>query len=247
MFFFTVSRRQVLRRAALLFLFALLVGTTALFSSDPRFASVTGESDLPLTRAATTENRVALTFDATWGQEELARILTVLESQQVPATFFVGGTFLTLNGETIKGLASKGHEVGTLGQRIIDLSTKPEAEVTSNLLASQSTLQKILGGPVRYFRPPQGQATPSVVRAAREANLVAVTHSLDSEDHLGLKAPAIVQRVVKSATKGDIIRLSASDWSKETAKALPGIISGLQKKGFKLVRLSELVPQEGTP
>ncbi|HYF80108.1 MAG TPA: hypothetical protein VD973_23600, partial [Symbiobacteriaceae bacterium] len=59
--------------------------------------------------------------------------------------------------------------------------------------------------------------------------------------------PRIVDRVVKRARKGDIIRLSASDWSPETAKALPAIIKGLQDRGLQMVKISELVPNKIDP
>lgn len=230
---------------------AALVATMLLAASagcgGARLTMLTAKDDRPLTRAETPENRVALTFDVTWEKRELGKILSILQTSEVKATFFVGGTFLGLHGDVVRQMGDQGHEVGTLGQKIVNLSQLPEAEVTSNLLASQSALSKMLGGPVRYFRPPQGDATPEIVVAARQANLTTVTHSLDSEDHLGLKAPRITERVVKRARKGDIIRLSASDWSPETARALPGIIKGLREKGLQMVKLSDLMPQEMKP
>jgi peptidoglycan/xylan/chitin deacetylase (PgdA/CDA1 family) len=243
MFIITLTRRQVLRRTIYLFGLALLIAFTSWAGSRAHFAWVPG-ADQPLTRADSPDNRLALTFDVTWGEKELTAIRGVLAGSGVKATFFVGGTFLGNHPTAVRQLAAEGHEIGTLGQKIIDLSALPENEVTSNLLASQSALAKMLGGPVRYFRPPQGPATPSVVTAARAANLITVTSSLDAEDYKGLKAEQIADRVLKSAQKGDIVLLSASDWSPETTKALPAIIKGLQERGFKLVRVSELVPQE---
>lgn len=243
MFIITLTRKQLLRRCAWLLSLAMLATVTWAAGGGAR--SVWQPSaDAPLTRADSPDDRVALTFDVTWGEQELGNILTVLDAQGVKSTFFVGGTFLSLHGKVVRKLAASGHELGTLGQKIVDLSLLPENEVASTLQASQSSLAKLLGGPVRYFRPPQGPATPEVVRGARTANLIAVTHSLDSEDYLGLKAQAIVDRVVKRAGRGDIIRLSASDWAPETAKALPAIIKGLQDRGFKLVKLSELMPEK---
>jgi peptidoglycan-N-acetylglucosamine deacetylase len=243
MYMITVTRREIYRRLAFLLAFALVAGATLWGTSGARTALAPGD-DKPLTRAESPDDRVALTFDVTWGTGELAKILASLEAERVKATFFVGGTFLSLHGESVRQLGARGHEVGTLGQKIINLSTVPEQEVTSNLLASQSNLAKLLGGPVRYFRPPQGPATPAVVSAARAANLVTVTHSLDSMDHHGEKADAIAKRVVRQARRGDIILLSASDWSPETAKALPLILKGLKDRGFKLVPIGDLVPQE---
>lgn len=237
-----MPRNRMAAAITMVLLLALTAGCGA-----ARLTMMTPAADRPLTRADTPENRVALTFDVTWEKTELGKILAILQTNNVKATFFVGGTFLGLHGDVVRQMGEQGHEVGTLGQKIVNLSQLPELEVTSNLLASQSALAKMLGGPVRYFRPPQGDATPAIVAAARAANLTTVTHSLDSDDHLGLKAPRIVDRVVKRARKGDIIRLSASDWSPETAKALPAIIKGLQDRGLQMVKISELVPTKIDP
>lgn len=233
------TRRARLRTFAAVLL-VLLAALAVLPGGAPAARAAPDASDRPLTRAQTSDDRVALTFDVTWQENELAKIMATLDAAGVKATFFVGGTFVALYGENVRTMVAKGHEVGTLGQRVVDLSGQSEQEVSTNLLASQSALGKLLGGPVRYFRPPMGAATPAMVRGARTAGLVTVMHSLDSEDYSGISAGEIVRSVVKRARKGDIIRLTASDWCKETTVALPGIIQGLQARRYKLVRLSEL-------
>jgi peptidoglycan/xylan/chitin deacetylase (PgdA/CDA1 family) len=232
----------LLRKGTVL-LVALLSLVTLAYLRGPAVSQVTADpADLPLTRADSPDDRVALTFDVTWQRQELTRILDILDEADVKATFFVGGTFLHLHPNMVKEIARRGHEVGTLGQRMQDLSTLSENELVANLLGSQSALAKILGGPVRYFRPPYGPATPELVKAARQAKLVTVTYSLDSEDSLDRTADQIARRVVRGARRGDIIRLSASDWSKHTAEALPIIIEGLRERNMQMVRISDLVP-----
>lgn len=239
---YVLDRAWLMRKGTVLFIVVLSLLTLGLLNG-PAFREATADlSDRPLTRADSPDDRVALTFDVTWQKEELTKILAILDSHKVKATFFVGGTFLHLYPDMVKEIARRGHEVGTLGQKMQDLSGIPETEIISNLLGSQSALAKTLGGPVRYFRPPYGPANPDLVRAARQAKLVTVTYSLDGQDYLERTAEQITRRVVRGAHRGDIIRLTASDWSKETAKALPGIITGLKEKKMQLVRLSDLVP-----
>ncbi len=247
MFIVTITKRQIIRKLGFLAAFLVLALLTMSGGRSALFTTAEVGADRPLTRAASPDDRLALTFDVTWGDKELAKILNILDRHGVKATFFVGGTFLNEHGDLVKQIAARGHEVGTLGQLIVNLSERSEQEVITNLRASQSQLSKILGGPVRYFRPPQGPATRELVRAARQADLITVTFSLDSEDHMRLRASQIVRRVVRGARKGDIILLSASDWSPETTKALPEILRGLQDRGFRMVTISDLVPQEDGP
>lgn len=240
--FYVLDRAWLMRKGTVLviMLLALLVLS---FLRSPEFRAATADpAEAPLTRADSPDDRVALTFDVTWQKQELTKILQILDAHQVKATFFVGGTFLHLYPDMVKEIARRGHEVGTLGQKMQDLTGMPETEIISNLLGSQSALAKTLGGPVRYFRPPYGPAGPEIVRAAREAKLVTVTWSLDAQDYLERTPEQIVQRVLRGARRGDIIRLTASDWSKETARALPVILTGLKQKKIQMVRLSDLVP-----
>lgn len=223
-----------------LFACLALLGTLLMTGcASSRLTSATDEGR-PLTRAPIEAPKVALTFDVTWGDVELRKILAILQQERVRATFFVGGTFMNTQAELIRYLAKQGHEIGTLGQRIVDLSGLPEAEIKETLLASQSVLTKTLGGPVRYFRPPQGGAPPELVRAAKAAGLITVTHSLDSADYEERHAESIARRVTREAVKGDIIHLTASDFSPETTKALPAILAGLKAKGLQPVTIGEL-------
>jgi peptidoglycan/xylan/chitin deacetylase (PgdA/CDA1 family) len=218
----------------------LLLGALLITGCTPGRATTATTDDLPLTRAPIQAPKVALTFDVTWGDVELRKILAILQQHGAKATFFVGGTFMNAQAPLIRQIAAQGHEIGTLGQRIINLATLPETEVRENLLASQSVLNKTLGGTVRYFRPPQGGAPPELVRAARAAGLITVTHSLDSADYEERQAASIARRVTKQAVKGDIIHLTASDFSPETTKALPAILAGLKAKGLEPVTISQL-------
>ena len=64
--------------------------------------------------------------------------------------------------------------------------------------------------------------------------------SIDSQDW---KNPG-VQQIIKNTSKvkkGDIILLHASDSAKQTAVALPEIIRTINKKGLKLMTLSEMI------
>ena len=160
-----IDRAWLVRRGVVVATLCLALFTIS-FLRSPAFqptAATAWQADRPLTRADSPDDRVALTFDVTWQKQELAKILDILDQAGVKATFFVGGTFLQLYPDMVKEIARRGHEVGTLGQQIRDLSGMPENEIVSNLLGSQSALAKILGGPVRYFRPPSGKAPPEVL------------------------------------------------------------------------------------
>lgn len=51
----------------------------------------------------------------------------------------------------------------------------------------------------------------------------------------------IIPRVLKRVHPGDIILMHASDSSRQTEAALPYIIEGLRKRGYKFVKVSTMV------
>ena len=59
---------------------------------DPLILSVTSRGRLvPIYDVKTTQKRVAISFDATWGTELTDEILAILDSHGVKTTFFLAG------------------------------------------------------------------------------------------------------------------------------------------------------------
>lgn len=195
-----------------------------------------------LRRADSPDDRVALSFDVTWGETQFRRICEVLEAKGVRATFFAGGNWVANHPREIRRLVASGHEVGTLGLRIVPLQQVPPGQLTAQLMHAQDMLEQVLGRPVRLFRPPLDvRPDEAALTAAETAGLLTVTYSLDLRDQ-ALRGPKLVRQLIRRARRGDIIRLVASDFAPATAAALPQLIDGLQARGFRLVTVGELLP-----
>jgi len=92
------------------------------------------------------ENRVA---------KNTQKVLEILESYHVKATFFVLGYIAEKEPEIVKTIAKEGHEIATHGhfhQRIFDLT--PE-EFEEDLRRSKETLEEIISEPIFGFRAPE--------------------------------------------------------------------------------------------
>ena len=78
-------------------------------SSLPAWAAQTG----PLCRVDTKgEKKIAITFE-TLGEGDTENLLTLLEDNQVHATFFLEGRWVIRYPEETKAIAAAGHEIGT--------------------------------------------------------------------------------------------------------------------------------------
>lgn len=184
---------------------------------------------------------VCLTFDISWGEKTLPLVLKVLEEQQTPATFFLSGPWAVKHPDAVKAIYDQGHEIASHGDRHLNLSQYPKETVRENITKAHRDLLSVVERVAPFFRPPNGDYDDLVIDTARELGFETVIWSVDSLDWKNPGPGYMVDRVLERAFPGAIILCHASDSSREIHLALPGIISGLRKKGFRLVTLSQLV------
>ena len=67
---------------------------------------------VPVYSVETTENKVALTFDCAWGADKTRSIMDAIENAGYKCTFFVTGFWVDANGELVKEIVSRGHQIG---------------------------------------------------------------------------------------------------------------------------------------
>lgn len=189
---------------------------------------------------------VCLTFDISWGEKTLPLVLTVLEQQQVPATFFLSGPWAVRHVEYVKIIDEQGHEIASHGDRHLNLSQYPKEIVKENINKAHQDLLTVVDRVAPFFRPPNGDYDDLVIDTARELGFETVIWSVDSLDWKNPGPSYMIERVLKRVFPGAIILCHASDSSHEIHLALPEIITGLRKKGYRLVTLSQLV-EGGSP
>jgi len=188
---------------------------------------------------------VCLTFDISWGEKTLPLVLKVLEQHQVPATFFLSGPWAVRHEGYVKSIAEQGHEIASHGDRHLNLSQYPKEVVKENIYKAHQDLLSVVDRVVPFFRPPNGDYDDLVIDTARELGFETVIWSVDSLDWKNPGPGYMVDRVIRRTFPGAIVLCHASDSSQEIHIALPGIITGLRKKGYRLVTLSQLV-EEGS-
>lgn len=215
-----------------------------------------GRRDLPL---------VALTFDSnlTVGMErELDQhrvvsfdnvgVIDELDQMQVPATFFLTGLWIERYRDTARRLAndplfeiaSHSYAHRAFAPHCYDLGpVLPDALQVADIEHSEAVLHGLTARPTPYFRFPGGCYTPAALRAASTAAVLVVQYDLPSGDAFGHSVRAIVANVLNSARDGSIIvmHITGGNTAPLTADALPSIVTGLRARGFRLVRVSDLL------
>ena len=68
--------------------------------------------ELPIYCVQTNSPKVAISFDAAWGNEDTAELLSILDQYQVKTTFFMTGGWVESFPDDVKAIAEAGHDLG---------------------------------------------------------------------------------------------------------------------------------------
>lgn len=182
---------------------------------------------------------VYLSFDDGPDPEITPKILEILESENIKAAFFVIGNKVELYPGIVKELHEKGHLIAnhtySHSNKIAMLSKE---KLMNDINKCSAAIEKAIGKPSLYFRPPYGITTPRYRSVLNQLKLTSFGWTLRSFDTLMKSKEQLINRVARLISPGSIILLH--DNRKVTLEALPGIISHCKKNGIKIASFAEL-------
>ena len=139
-----------------------------------------GGRELPIYCVDTQERKIALSFDAAWGNEDTEQILDILEKYGVKATFFMTGGWVEEYPEDVKRIYEAGHELGNHSENHRHMSQLSEEEQKEELMQVHDKVKAITGVDMCVFRPPYGDYDDSVVITALECGYYPIQWSVDT-------------------------------------------------------------------
>lgn len=180
------------------------------------------------------DRRVALTFDDGPSVKYTPKILHILKHFGIHATFFEEGKHVHGRDSLMADILASGDEIGNHSYH------HPEYPGYGELASTNRKIEQATGFKPCLFRPPYGLVDGSVTSAARRTGLEIVQWSLDSLDDKHPGVGAIESNVLSQAQPGSIILMHDGGHHPQTVRALPGIIRGLEDRGFGFTTVTEL-------
>ena len=110
--------------------------------------------DLPIYSVNTDENKVALSFDVAWGNDDTQTILEILAKHDVKATFFITGEWIGKYPEDVKKFVAAGHDVGNHGENHKQMSRLSEQQCKDEIMKAHNRIKELTGIEMDLFRPP---------------------------------------------------------------------------------------------
>jgi peptidoglycan/xylan/chitin deacetylase (PgdA/CDA1 family) len=204
---------------------------------------------------ATSSKRIALTFDDGPYGTSTARILDILESEHVPATFFLIGKNVELHPEQVVREIVDGDVIGNHSyshSKLLPVMTANK--LREDISHGQNVIVKAIGseaqtmGVPHLFRPPYSRTSPGMIREITSEGYIFAGWNIDPRDWNNSNSPeSVITNVLTSAKPDGIVIMHdghevGTNYSRaNTIAALPIIIESLKKEGYTFVTIDKIL------
>lgn len=234
--YFIITKKQIALALAV-----LICATAAIITSVSAFAG--SNRKLPIYCVDTPDKKIAISFDAAWGNDDTHTLIEILKEYNVPATFFVVGAWVDKYPESVKELADAGHRIQNHSNTHPYMTQLSTAQMADELTACNEKIKAITGVSPTLFRPPYGDYDNAVIETVNGINMYPIQWSVDSLDWKeNTTADSIYDRVTSKVTNGSIV-LFHND-AEHTPEALPNILKTLKDEGYEFVFIDDLIMKE---
>lgn len=220
-------------------LMAIHLGDTAILTN-----STYGDRELPIYSVSTEEKKIALSFDAAWGDEDFNKIMEILDKHNVKTTFFMTGEWVEKYPNCVKTLVEKGHDLGNHSTTHPDMTTLSKEKQREQIMNVHNIVKELTGYEMDLFRPPYGAYNNEVIRTCYEVGYYPIQWDVDSLDWKDLTASEIINKVCNHKTLDCGSIILCHNGAKHTAEALDEMITNLKNQGYEIVPISELIIRE---
>jgi polysaccharide deacetylase family sporulation protein PdaB len=220
-----------------LFLFAAGVGILGL--QDIQEIQVAGEKEVVIFRGNTQNKSIALTFNVDWGENEIPKLLKILEDNNIKATFYLSGKWVEKFPHLAKEILEKNHEIGNHSYSHPHVDNLSMEKNISEIKKAEEIINENTGYKTTLYAPPYGEKKQHVIKAAAETGYITVYWTIDTIDwDKSRSQQMIMDTVINKAQNGAIVLMHPVP---NTAAILPNIIDKLKNMGFDFKTVSEII------
>ncbi len=197
-----------------------------------------------ISHVSTPDSVVALTFDDGPEPVYTEEILKILNEKGIRATFFVIGKEAEKNMNEARLIVKEGNELGNHSWSHKRMVLKSMGFIGREIEQTDQVIREAGYKGEICFRPPYGKKLLLLpwYLSRHDRKTIMWDSEPESYPEIAKSAKKISEYVLSKAHPGSIILLHAMYKSRaETRKALPVIIDGLKKQGYRFVTVSQLI------
>lgn len=236
----TLTKKSLICFLACVLVVAIMI-TIGTSTASQVIETSSGKRIIPIYYVDTKDKVCSISFDAAWGNEQTSELLDILDTYNVRTTFFLVGSWVEKFPESVEEISARGHDIGNHSDTHAHMTQLSRSEQLSEIENCNNRIHEITKKDVTLFRPPYGEYDNSVVESCNNAKMHCVQWNIDSLDWKDPSPQDMVSRIENNLCPGSIILLH--NGAKNTPQALPEIIEAIHAKGYKIVPISELIPE----
>jgi len=188
------------------------------------------------------EKKVYLTFDAGYCNENVERIVQILEKRNVNAAFFVLEHFVSSQPELCKRMAKSNILICNHTMSHKNVSQISQEELKDQICSLEEVYESATGLKMeRFFRPPEGSFSEESLRVIKGLGYKTVFWSVayaDWDNSNQASADEAMEKIMSRVHNGAVILLHPT--SKTNAEILDSLITRLEEQGYSFGSLKEL-------
>jgi len=215
------------------------LGTSRVLIADPiksrKIGTLQFADTLPLQ-----DHEIVLSFDDGPLSPETDKILDILATECVRATFFVVGTMVKDFPNSLRRAYAEGHTIGTGSEthpHLPKLTLKQaKKEITEGIATVAAALpEKAAVAP--FFRAPYLETTPALDAYLASQRLMLWSIDAQADDWQNITPDQVVERAITSIEKNRKGIVMLYDTEPQTAAALPKLLMELKTRGYRIVHV----------
>jgi peptidoglycan/xylan/chitin deacetylase (PgdA/CDA1 family) len=217
--------------------------------------ATTSENDSETQSKPVVGKQIALTFDDGPYGVPTAQILSILEAEHVPATFYLVGKNVHEYPSLVRREVADGDMIGNHSyDHSLHLASSSPQAFERNLLRAEHIIASTSGVAPNRFRPPYGLLSPTMRRVLMKDHFHSDMWTIDPRDwdHASSTSVLIVKTVLAEAAPNGIIlmhdgRDTHIGYPRDnTVAALPIIIDRLEAEGYRFVTIDKIPTSTAT-
>lgn len=197
--------------------------------------------ELPIYCVDTEEKKIALSFDAAWGNEDTAKLLAILKEHDLKVTFFMTGGWVESYPEDVKAILAAGHDLGNHSENHKNMSELSDEEKKEEIMSVHQKVQEITGYEMFLFRPPYGDYDNALIEVLKNCEYYPIQWDVDSLDWKNEGVDELLKTVTEHKNLGNGSIILCHNGAEYTAEALDTLINELETQGYEIVPISELI------
>jgi len=196
-------------------------------------------------RLPTSEKVVALTLDACEQSRPMkldTSITDYLVAHKIPFTVFLSGMFVRDNAEAVKKLAAlsfvelENHS----WDHPLRMQGLSDENFRDQLIKTDDEVRAVTGKGTAFFRFPAISYNARTLKLAEDLGFTVVHYRWETGDpDKSETAPRIIAETLERTRPGDILIHHVNGRGWHSGEAMPGMVEGLLKQGFRFVLLRD--------